>query len=243
MECSAIRQLLAFRRPGGPEELAADDLAELARHLAVCPACAASARRQESFDAAVFTAMGGVTVPPGLRDRLLTAALAKQGAALRQRIYSHLLIAATVLLGVGLAPGIASRLLRTTLDPDTVAIKHDQDQDNPQKTIEDFLAANGLPATLPRDFDPNLRHTHGLGELVRGKYVPMIEYVIPGQNPGRVDSARVYFVRESLFDTSSVRNTQSSFHTVTVFRENNLTYVVVHTAPLDLFIKPAPIIR
>src|SRR5438132_10097906 len=116
MECSVARQLLAFRRSGGPAEFAPEDAADLARHLAGCPACAAAARRQEAFDTAVATAMKGVTVPPGLRDKLLTDALAKQGAMLRRKIYSHAAVAAAVLLAVGLAPGIVNRLTRQTLD-------------------------------------------------------------------------------------------------------------------------------
>ena len=63
MECNVARQLLAFRRSGGPAELAPEDAADLARHLAGCPACAAVAGRQEAFDTAVATAMKGVTVP------------------------------------------------------------------------------------------------------------------------------------------------------------------------------------
>src|SRR5215213_2036154 len=121
MECSVAYQLLAFRRPGGPAEFAPEDAADLARHLATCPACAAAASRQEAFDTAVATAMKGVTVPNALRDKLLTDALAKQGALLRRKIYSHAAVAAAVLLAVGLAPGLVNRLFRPTLDADAVA--------------------------------------------------------------------------------------------------------------------------
>src|SRR5438874_172753 len=136
MECNVARQLLAFRRSGGPAEFAPEDAADLARHLAGCPACAAVAGRQEAFDTAVATAMKGVTVPSGLRDKLLTDALAKQGAVLRRKLYSHAAVAAAVLLAVGLAPGVVSLILRQPLDAEYVVNRDAERMDAPEQAVQ-----------------------------------------------------------------------------------------------------------
>src|SRR5688572_18603344 len=89
MDCPNVRLLLAYRRPGGPAELAPEDVATLDRHLAECPACAAAARRQDGFDAALGSAMRAVAAPVGLRDRLITDALARSGAIWRRTVYQY----------------------------------------------------------------------------------------------------------------------------------------------------------
>ena len=83
MECNAVRLLLAFRRPGGPSELAPEDLAAIDQHLAGCPACAANVAQSARFDAAIATAMRTVFIPVNLKARVLTATLAQQGALWR----------------------------------------------------------------------------------------------------------------------------------------------------------------
>jgi hypothetical protein len=236
MDCSVARQLLAFRRLGGPAELAPEDVAELDRHLAGCPTCAAAARRQDGFDAALGRAMKGVTVPSGLRDKLLTDALAKQGAMLRRKIYSHAAVAALVFLGVALAPGIVSRLLRPTLDPDAVAAQYDRESDDPDRATRDWLTGRGLPAEMPWDFDPRFCRLRCEAELA-GRQVPMLEYLVtrPGERP---DFARVFITRDSQIDTTGARDAVGSFVNVTIRKSGRFTYVILHTCPLDVFLKP-----
>lgn len=237
MECSVARQLLAFRRSGGPAELAPEDAADLARHLADCPACAAATRRQDEFDAVLSRAMKGVTVPAGLRDKLLTDAMAKQGAALRRKIYSHAAVAATVLLGVGLAPGVVSLVLRQPLDAEYAANRDVERMDAPEQAVRGWLADKGLPPELPLDFDYRFYDDHGKG-LLAGEEVPVVKFQTWRPNEARPDTARVFVVRDSQFDTAKTRNAVSSFVTVTVIKSGRFTYVILHTAPLDVFLKP-----
>jgi hypothetical protein len=237
MECNIARQLLAFRRSGGPAELAPEDAADLARHLAACPPCAAAARRQEAFDTAVATAMKGITVPSGLRDKLLTDALAKQGALLRRKIYSQLLVAATLFLGVALTPGIANLLTRQTLDSEYIANRDTERMDSPEQAVQVWLTKKGLPTDYLSNYDYALHAGHGT-EPLGDEEASVVKFQTWRPNERRPDTARVFILRDSQFDTSKLRNTVGSFVTVTVIKSGRYTYVILHTAPLDVFLKP-----
>jgi hypothetical protein len=237
MDCEVARQLLAFRRPG---ELPPDDLAALDRHLAGCPHCTQLARRQDAFDAAVASAMKAVTPPPGLRDRLLTEALARRGALVRHRVYQTLAIAAGVLLAIGLIPGVITLLTRTTLRPDQIAAAYEQSLESPpEQAVRRYLEDEGLPPTLPLDFDYRLHRRHGPAPLA-GRVVPMVRFetVRPGnQQP---DFAEVYIVRRWQFNSPDVKDAQNSFVTVKVIdADRGLIYVIVHSIPLDNFLRPS----
>ena len=69
MECKTIQTLLPFRDL--PGELGPEERADLEKHLAQCPKCAAAAQAEHSFDDRVGQAIQNVTVPAGLRDQLL----------------------------------------------------------------------------------------------------------------------------------------------------------------------------
>jgi len=237
MECSVARQLLAFRRSCGPAELAPEDSADLGRHLDGCPACAAAARRQDAFDAAVATAIKGVTVPSGLREKLLTDAMANQGAALRRKVYSHAAVAAAVLLAVGLAPGVISLIFRHPLDADYIAARDAERMDAPDQAVQTWLAKKGLPKELPADFNYSLYVSHGV-EPLGDDEVPVVRFQALRPGEPRPDTARVFIVRDSQFDTAKLHGTVGSFVTVTVVKSGRYTYVILHTAPLDLFLKP-----
>jgi hypothetical protein len=238
MECPDIRQLLAYRRPG---ELAAEERAALDGHLATCPDCAAAARRQDSFDAVVSRAMLSVAAPAGLRDRLLTNALARQGAAWRTRVYRTAAYAAALLIAVGLVGGGAAWLLRPAFDTTALADAYGRQYEDPERAVSDWLAGQGLPPALPVPFDYRLHHTHGQ-QVVAGRDVPYVEFLhLAGQ--GRLETARVYVVRRNQFrlDADALRPTVNSFCTVRVVRDDDrgLAYVILFTSPtLDPFLKP-----
>lgn len=240
MECNVARQLLAFRRSGGPAELAPEDAADLARHLATCPACATAAHRQEAFDTAIATAMKGVTVPSGLRDKLLAEAMAKQGALLRRKIYSHAAVAAAVLLAFGLAPGIVSLILRHPLDTEYVVNRDAERMDAPEQVVQTWLAKKGLPKELLADFNYSLYVSHGI-EPLGDDEVPVVRFQALRPGEPRPDTARVFIVRDTQFDTSKAVSTVGSFVTVTVIKSGRFTYVILHTAPLEVFRKPPPV--
>jgi hypothetical protein len=245
MDCPSARLLLAYRRPGGPAELTPEDAATLDRHIAECPACAAAARRQDGFDEALGSAMRAVTTPVGLRDRLITDALARSGAIWRRTVYQYataasiLVMAALTTAGIGLA-------LRPAFDTDQVANEYANRYEVPEPSVRDFLAKADVPTTLPYDFDFAL--LDGVGyDLINGRMVPWVQFRLPPRDGAqRPDTARVLIVRKSRFrlDPNQFRNTQNSFFNVLVVPDDGrgVGYVILYTTPaLDLFLKPPPV--
>jgi hypothetical protein len=247
MDCPDARLLLAYRRHGGPAEFAPEDAAALDRHLAGCPGCAAAARRQDRFDAAVAGAMRAVVVPAGLRDRLITDALARRGAAWRRAAYRYATAAAAaVVAALTLTGGVLA--LRPVFDTDLPATAIAHQTEAPEQSVREFLTGQGLPESLPYDFNfALLDRGAGLGyEEIDGRMVPRVVFQLPPQQqPGaiRPDFAKVYIVRQGHFklNPDKFRNTQNSFCTVLVVPDNGrgVGYVVVFTTlTLDPFLKP-----
>ncbi len=234
MECGNARLLMLFRRPG---ELAAEDAAALERHLATCPACAAAFQRENSFDASVGHAMKTVPVPTGLRDKLLADSFARRGAALRRQAYTTAGAAACLLLAVGLITGViwASR---PAFNTHTLATEFSRNVEAPDHVTREWLLAEGLPTTLPLDFD--FRYATFRGTMPhQGKDVPVIQFVVPNANGQRME-ARVLIVSSSQFDLKDLSPAQDSFCTVVVEVRDGYAYVILFTTPtLEPFLKPA----
>jgi hypothetical protein len=247
MDCTSARLLLAFRRPGGAAELAREDAADLDRHLAGCPACAALARRQDGFDLAVARAMRTVAVPAGLRDRLVADALARRGAEWR-RTAARYTVAAAALVMLALTTAGIGLALRPSFDTEKPPAGYANLVEDPERSVRGWLESEGLPTTLPRDFNYALLDTAaGLDyEKIDGRYVPRVVFRIPPRpdRPGdRADFAKVYVVRKGQFelDSRKFRNTQNSFCNVIVVPDDGsgVGYVILFTTDtLDPFLKP-----
>ena len=88
MDCRTAMQLLEVSRPDF-EDLDDRELASAAAHLEKCPQCAEQLRNLQIFDRKVGQAMRDVSVPPGLKEKLLQAChadscLAEQSAQLKR---------------------------------------------------------------------------------------------------------------------------------------------------------------
>ena len=70
MDCKTARLLLNFTRIDS-QDLEEDEAEALASHLAGCQDCGAVTRAEQKLDDHIGRAMRHVTVPDGLRDRLL----------------------------------------------------------------------------------------------------------------------------------------------------------------------------
>jgi hypothetical protein len=247
MDCSACRQLAAFRRSGGPAELAPEDVAALDRHLAGCPACAALLVRQDVFDGSVSRAMRAVPVPAGLRDRLLADALARRGAEWRQSLGKGATALGIAVVGLVVCWSGYLNFLRPAFDTVAVSDQFAAASETPEAAEADvrgWLAREGLPPDLPPalDFDYRYHQFHGYEEI-DGRKVPVVLFAQPGT--GRLDTARVYVVRSGQFDQYELQATQNSFCSVKVFQDGSsaIAYVVLYTsATLDSFLKPKAIL-
>ena len=233
--------LLAFDRPGGAGELPPAERAAFDALVAADPALADYARRRAAEDAALSTAMAAVAVPPGAKSRALGRLLARRSAALYRRRVTVASLAASALLGVGLALGVAHSL-RPTLDAYRAAYDNERAIEAPELAVRAFLAGRGLPPGLPLDLDYARYLEHGTQPL-QGRDVPVVTFVAAPPNTNRLEFVKVYVVTDRQFKPDNVPAAQSSLCTTTVqtdARAPGVTWVLVHTAPLDLFVKPQP---
>jgi hypothetical protein len=95
MDCKTARLLLDFARPHAPE-VDATDTAELDRHLAACPVCAALANEERRLDDVLGRAMRRVEVPSTLRPQLLHRLEAERAERDRRRVGHFLRVAAAI---------------------------------------------------------------------------------------------------------------------------------------------------
>jgi len=132
MNCDQVRQLLPFARPWANElDAAAGDA--LSAHLADCPACGESVRRQQAFDARVARTMRDVPIPGGLRERLLVRLGNERSAFYRRWVFRSAAAAAALVLAFYLG----STLFQRSQGPDLL---------NPRDLVEHV--------TPPRSFSP-----------------------------------------------------------------------------------------
>lgn len=155
MDCNLARQLLPLSRPGGAD-LDAADRADLGRHVAACPACAAAADR--AFDASLTRAMRAVSVPDGFSTRLQTRLIAARMAFFR-RLFLYAFIAG---LAIGLAWSAWTAWMRPTFDPVQLAQQtyelngSSRGPQEAQGLATDWLRRFDSRLEAPDDFNYNL---------------------------------------------------------------------------------------
>lgn len=238
MGCDLARQLLLLRRPGGPDELSAEDNAVLDRHLAGCPGCAAVAARDAGWDAAVRTAMTAVPVPAGLRERIIATGEAKQAAAVRRTAGRYAAAVAAVLLAVPLGYGVYLRT-RPTLDTADLAERASRATEDPTTEVREFLVDEPLPLTLPQRFDLHRCGAKVYRKRISGVWVPCIDLTarVGQQN----ETLQILIVSRDKFRLDNLRPVASSFATVTIDPASppGLAYIYISSTPtLDPFLLP-----
>ena len=238
MNCNLARMLLEF--PGA--DLAAEDRASLAGHVATCPQCAASSAGEAAFHGVLARAMQSVPVPAGLHAKLLREGFALRGARHRRQLYQWSALAAGLLLAIGV--GFSGYLRnRPTIDTDAVAIAAERDWEFREVPVREWLTQQDLPAELPFDFDYHYYTFHGKGELA-GRDTPVVVFHRQFTNEfGNVEihTARVYVVDLSRFKLHELKEAQASLVRVTVKSHPtrpDIAYVIVCTSDtLDPFLK------
>jgi hypothetical protein len=233
MTCRDAQFYLRLRRESADE--LGDAAADLDRHLATCPDCAAEARAEASFDRALGTAMRAVAVPPALRGQLLAKLSATRGSMVRRKVVRSVALAASLFLTVGLAFGAFSAS-RPKLDTTILVQAADERYQSPEAATERWLAEQNLPPKLPLRFDfDELFLTH-CKESVQGRDVPCVVFRDRNTAGG---FAKVYLFRtRGPFDVKGVQGAQAS-HTQAVVKESDgVVYVIVFTGPrLDAFLR------
>ena len=108
MDCKHARLLLTFVRPGDSAELDAAEADELRRHLDTCAACGALAHDERRADDRIGRAMLDVTLPEGLRSRVLNRVNAEADAWLRRWVFRFASAAAVLVIAAGELPQLRS---------------------------------------------------------------------------------------------------------------------------------------
>jgi len=239
MECNELRLLLAFRRPGGPSEFSPEDAAALDKHLAGCPACATALARENRFDSAVSVALQSVPVPVDLKARLLTSALAQQGAEWRRAITKSCAVAVGVFAVLYLGSGLYW-YLRPPFPTDQVADDMAAAIESPEQLVQAWLKKQNFPADLPREFDYRHYDNHGTAP-VGDRDVPFISFVRQSDADQRIEKAKVFIARSGRFDLKAMKKeAQNSFVNVIVIMDekNGIAYIIGYTsATLEPFLK------
>jgi hypothetical protein len=244
MQCRDAEFYLRLRRQAN-DELGSDVTADLDRHLAGCSECSLASRSIQSFDCAVASAMKAVAIPAGLRDKLLTQALAHRGTVLRRKVYQLAALAASLFLVMGLVFGFFSAS-RPRLDVGAMAWDQSEQFQNPDVAIRNWLSAEHLPTDLPLPFNTALFVAHGY-ERVQGKEVPVIVFGNPPGSTGN-EFAKLYFFRtngEFRIDPEKLHDFEASNTSAKVLRDQphapGVVFVIIHTGrDLTPFLRSEP---
>jgi hypothetical protein len=233
MDCKTAHLLLDFTRPT-PTELETSEAEALENHLLDCSACARLARDERRLDEHVGQAMRDVSVPPGLRDRLI-AGLQPQAVPLPQRRFSRgawSLAAAAALLLLALGGAYLAARPRS---PDIVQLQDNAwAQFNPQRQqVDSWLQAEHFRVPSPSGFNYSLL-THYDVTRLDSRTVPMLLFTFPIE--GRVQQARVYLLDSRQFNLAALRDSPPLFESGCVVdfiphpNDPRFGYLVVHNA-------------
>ncbi|HSQ55300.1 MAG TPA: hypothetical protein VLM40_06105 [Gemmata sp.] len=224
MHCRDAQFYLRLRRHAG-DELGAEVNADLQRHLGGCDSCAAEAAEAASFDRVIASSMRSVPVPAGLRDRLFAQASTLHGAVIRRKVFRVAALAASLLVGIGLALGIFSG--RPKFPTDALVTISDDLSQQPEVALHRWLVGLGAPSELPHPFDPSLLVTFGKDQ-VQGKDVP---FVVFHHRTNPTEYAKVYILlADGPFDTRDIGNAGISNSVAEVVRDDRhrVTYVILY---------------
>ena len=228
MECRQAYFYLNIRGRAA-DELGPETTAELDRHLASCPDCAAFARYLRAEDDALARAMKAVPVPAGLKDRLHRGLNERLASRRRRRSYRLAAMAACLAIGVSLVFGYQA-LTRQNLDLTKLVYKADSDFTQPDEATKQWLAERGLPDRLPLAFDYALLVLRG-GESLQGRDVPFLVFY----NPQTRQKAIVYICKDQQYaGLKATPDAMASYFRTTTLRDEErfpgISFIVLHNS-------------
>jgi hypothetical protein len=206
MDCRTARLFLDFQRPRAPE-LPPDDAAELARHLAVCPECDATAQSERRLDDHVGRAVRDVPLPEQGHERLLGRLKEERAAVVRGRVAwaaRGLAVAAALLVVVwtwwhfiGSQPPKLDYFALRNAD-----FEMSNARNGPEGVENWFQSHRQVMMTAPRQFDYSYLVDCDLTR-VQGRVVPKLVFQRVEEN-GRT-RALVFALAGGQFDLSDLR--------------------------------------
>jgi hypothetical protein len=241
MDCKTAHLLLDFARPE-LAELEASEQEALENHLLECSACARLAADERRLDAHLGQAMRAVSIPAGLKDRLLARVEGEvQHLHRHRRIRAYWsLAAAAALLGI---IALGSFWFARPRVLDSVGFNNlAAAQWNPkQEQVDDWLRVQKQPMSAPEEFQYGFLTDYHMVNL-QGKQVPML--VFTRADGTRVRKARVYLLSHRTIDLVALQKTNlniDSTFTVQLMgdpRDPRFAFLVVFDGEsLDPFLK------
>ena len=228
MECHDLRLLLAFaQRPC--EQLDAVEREAVAQHLHSCPDCAALAQAEREVDEVFGQAMRDVAVPAELKQNLMKRLTTQP----RRGPWQQVAAAAAVLLALSGAlawhfwPAPALNI------PD---IEHLVSLGNMNEgQVEQHFADQGLPVTVPRDFDYRfLQHV----DVVEFKGRRIAKLTFSWIDNERTALANVWIVSPQQFQTDDLPERDMPGTTsVRIRHKDNFTYVIFYRGDLSSLLR------
>lgn len=195
MDCKTARLLLTFVRPR-TSELEAGAAQALNDHLDDCMECGSFARTEHQAERLLGQAMRHVSVPPDLRQRLLTRLQAERRMWYQRLPRRHPRIAATVaavvLFAVGLAVFAAIRPGHP-VDVRTIADNWNAHVSASPEEVQRSFEQEGFRVVVPPEFDYQDLVSYEI-ERFAGTWVPHLLFV---RGPNQ---ASVYILSASHFD-------------------------------------------
>ncbi len=226
MDCKTARLLLNFDR--ARPELDRPEADALAAHLADCPECLSISQSERNIDAHLGRAIRDVSVPDGLRDRLLSRLADDRRLAFRRQwVRGAVAVAAAVLVAV--LGWWIFRPVPTQIDLHVESERLNFPPQNAQQVEEAFLK-QGVAVRVPAEFNYLLLAHFGQTQL-QGRLTPYLEF--------RSGAAflRVYILDENRFDLAHLeRNPEGPSGRVTVkwwgkSADGKFGYIIEHTGP------------
>jgi hypothetical protein len=194
--------LLDFARPQ-LTELEPNEMEALENHLLDCPACARLARDERRMDEHIGQAMRNISIPSGLRDRLvkkLTEPAPVPARRFGRAAWS--LAAAASLIGV-IWTGAVLATRPKPVDVNQVVADNYSMLNNPRReNVDDWLHANRLTMPAPEVFNYSMLRHYGMANL-QGQPVPMLLFIHGAQQ------ARVYLLDGRKFNLEELRAAQA----------------------------------
>jgi hypothetical protein len=190
MDCRTAQLLASFHVPN-KSELDADQIAALEAHLRQCPICSRAIYRERNADQKIGKAMRSVSVPAGLKERIVQRLRPQLPAWYRRRSWQVSLATAASLLLAGYF--ILQWTSPTKLELQGVVEK--QIQPTQRDLFLAWAGQQGIDFAPEGGLNLDLLASYGKRDLLE-KEVPSLLLF----HPGKQASAQVFVLRSSQFD-------------------------------------------
>ena len=227
MDCQQVQQLLVFLERKS-EELDAVERDAVLQHLAKCPVCKALADTDRRADDVIGAAMRDVRVPADLQLKVMQRLKAQRSRLPWKRASTAL--AALLLIALGF--GWYLQPLPTVTESDLTEIEY-RGFGWDEAKVAKFVAAEGLPVVLPRNFDYQYLRRVEIVEFKKQRVVKVTFHADFGDN--QISHAEVLILPHRQFRVASLATMENrgANTSIRIIHEGAFTYVIFLQGDLE----------